>query len=207
MTRKQKLLLEQSEKRQRLNSFWIRTNEAPTKTPKWRRGPPVCRQSSPSCGPPSWRKAADETRDRTEFGDDPEGREFRALIAGASVGEIFQAAAEHRATDGRTAELQAHVKLPANSIPLALLREPEARAVTPGRAEVGTNQQPIIPGVFPQSCAAFLGVDMPTVGVGEAVFPVLATNAVVGVPAEGAIPAGTGIDSEGATTGSFRPRC
>ena len=173
-------------------SFWIRTNEAPTKTPKWETRTARMQAIEPELRAAIVAEAADETRDRTEFGDDPEGRELRALIVGASVGEIFQAAVEHRATDGRTAELQAHVKLPANSIPLALLREPEARAVTPGPAEVGTNQQPIIPGVFPQSCAAFLGVDMPTVGVGEAVFPVLATNAVVGVPAEGAIPAGTG---------------
>ena len=35
------------------------------------------------------------------------------------------------------------------------------------------HQQEIIDYVFPQACAAFLGVDMPTVAVGEAVFPVL----------------------------------
>ena len=34
-------------------------------------------------------------------------------------------------------------------------------------------------------------------------FPVLTLNAIPGVPAENAIPAGTGIDSEGATTGAF----
>ena len=203
MTRKQKLLLEQSEIRQRLNTLLDQAersadedSEMETRTARMQAIEPLLRAAIVAEG-------AAETRDRTEFGDDPEGRELRALIVGASVGEIFQAAVEHRATDGRTAELQAHVKLPANSIPLALLRETEARAVTPAPGEVGTNQQPIIPGVFPQSCAAFLGVDMPTVGVGEAVFPVLATNAVVGVPAEGAIPAATGIDSEGATTGSF----
>ena len=40
-------------------------------------------------------------------------------------------------------------------------------------------------------------------GVGDAVFPVLTANAVPGVPAAGAKPSGTGIDSEGATTGAF----
>ena len=149
-------------------------------------------------------EGAAETRDRTEFGDDPEGRELRALVADASAGAIFAATLEHRATDGRTAELQQHFGLAPNQVPLAMLRSAvETRAVTPAPGDVGTNQQPIIPAVFPQSCAAFLGVDMPTVGVGEAVFPVLTTSAVVGVPAEGAIPSGTGLDTEGATTGAF----
>ena len=146
----------------------------------------------------------DQTRLRGEFAGDAAGAELRALVAGSSVADVFSAAIEHRQTEGRTAELQQHHHLGANQIPLALLREPvEARAVTPAPADVGTNQSEIIPGIFPQSCASFLGIDQPTVGVGEAVFPVLTSNAAVGAPAEGAIPAGTGIDAEGATTGSF----
>ena len=43
----------------------------------------------------------------------------------------------------------------------------------------------IVPYVFPAGAAAFLGIDMPTVGVGEAVFPVLTSVLAVGVPAEG----------------------
>ena len=76
--------------------------------------------------------------------------------------------------------------------PLALLkigrREPEHRAtgVTPAPADVGMSQSEIIPAVFPESSAAFLGVDMPTVGAGDAVFPVLSTSADAGVPAENA---------------------
>ena len=45
------------------------------------------------------------------------------------------------------------------------------------------------------SCAAFLSVDMPTVSTGDAVFPVLTTNADVGTPAENA--------AQSETTGSF----
>ena len=124
-----------------------------------------------------------------------ENRELGALVAGASIAAIFGATMEHRATDGQTAELQSHLGLSPNQIPLVLLRELEQRAVTPASADVGATQAEIIPGVFPQSCAAFLGVDMPTVGVGEAVFPVLTTNATVGVPAEN--------DAQDDTTGSF----
>ena len=123
---------------------------------------------------------------------DGEDRELRSLIDRANVGNIFEATLEHRATVGPEAELQAHYRLAANAIPLALL---ETRAVTPAPTDVGTNMSPIIPGVFPQSCAAFLAVDMPTVGVGEAVYPVLTQNATVGTPAENA--------AQAETTGSF----
>ena len=58
--------------------------------------------------------------------------------------------------------------------------------MTPAPANVGQTQAPVIPGVFPMSAAAFLGIDMPTVGVGDAVFPVLTTNATVRTPAENA---------------------
>ena len=123
---------------------------------------------------------------------DGENAELRSLIARANVGTIFEAALEHRATDGAEAEIQAHYKLSSNAIPLALL---ETRAVTPAPGQVGQNQSTIIPGVFPQSCAAFINVDLPTVAVGDAVYPVLTTNADVGTPAENA--------AQAETTGAF----
>ena len=123
---------------------------------------------------------------------DGEDRELRSLIGRANVGNIFEAALEHRATEGAEAELQTHYRLSSNAIPLALL---ETRAVTPAPTDVGKNMSAIIPGVFPQSCAAFMAVDMPTVAVGEAVYPVLTKNADVHTPAE------NGPAAE--TTGSF----
>ena len=120
-----------------------------------------------------------ETRHRT----DPEGTEMRSLIDKCNVGKIFDAAIEHRATDGPESELQKHHNLGENQVPLDLL---ETRAVTPAPADVGQNQAEIVPYVFPQSCAAFLGVDMPTVAVGDSVFPVLTSKLTVGTPAENA---------------------
>ena len=124
--------------------------------------------------------------------EDAEGRELRSLIDGSDVGTIFAATLERRQTDGRTAELQQHYGLGANQVPLALL---ETRAMTPAPSNVGSDQSAIVPGVFPMSVAAFLGVDMPTVGVGQHVFPVLTKNATVGTPAESA--------AQSETTGSF----
>ena len=114
-----------------------------------------------------------------------EDRELDGLIAGASIAQIFGAALERRSTDGQTAELQEHFGLSGNQIPLVML-EQRATGVTAAPTNVGQNQSEIVAAVFPQSCAAFLGVDMPTVGVGEAVYPVLSTSADAGTPAEGA---------------------
>ena len=107
---------------------------------------------------------------------------------------IFEAAlGASQPRTGPEAELQAHFKLAANAIPLAML---ETRAVTPAPSRRWhATESTIIPGVFPQSCAAFLAVDMPTVGVGEAVYPVLTQNATAHTPAENAAAA--------ETTGSF----
>ena len=132
-----------------------------------------------------------------------EERELADLTRRSSIGEIFTGAIEHRAIEGATAELQEHYKVAGNAVPLALLRGDgdtggngiEERAVTPAPANVGATQAPIIPAVFPMSVAAFLSVDSPTVGVGEAVFPVLKTSATAHTPAENANAADT--------TGSF----
>ena len=133
----------------------------------------------------------DEPPLETRTGDRAAG-ELADLITRSSVGDVFAATLDHRVTDGATAEVQQHFGIAPNQVALAML---ETRAVTPAPADVGQQQSEIIPGVFPMACAAFLGVDMPTVGVGEAVYPVLTTNATVAALAENA--AGT------ETTGSF----
>ena len=127
--------------------------------------------------------ASDPETVETRHADSPEGRELRALIGTADAGAIYMAAMEHRATDGATRELQEHFGLASNQVPLSML---ETRAVTPAPANVGQEQQAVIPYVFPQSAGAFMGVDMPTVGVGEAVFPVLTKKLDVRTPAENA---------------------
>ena len=129
-----------------------------------------------------------------------EGREFRSLVTGANVGQIFDAAINHGTVDGETAELQQHYGLNANQVPLTLMirdlpDDLETRAVTPAPSDVGQNQQTILPYVFPDSAASFLNVHMPTVGVGEAVYPVLTSTLSVGTPAENA--------DQAETTGAF----
>ena len=148
--------------------------------------------------------AGDEPQPRQ---DDAEHRELAQLERRASVGMIFDSVVNSgRRVDGETAELQQHLDLGANQVPISLIAgsqwetrdeggELETRAVTPAPSNVGQNQQPVIPYVFPQSVGAFLGVDMPTVGVGESVFPVLTSELSVGAPAENA--------TQAETTGAF----
>ena len=130
----------------------------------------------------------------------PEGRELRQMLDRASLGIIFDDLLSHRNTSGVEAELQSHLGLHGNQVPLDMLRGGgrgaggdawEERAVTPGATNVGQNQQAVIPYVFPQSAAAFLGISMPTVPVGEAVFPVLTGVLDVHTPAENAAAAET----------------
>ena len=136
--------------------------------------------------------ASDEPVVETRHADTTEGRELRALIGRADCADILTAAIEHRATGGATRELQEHYGLANNQVPLGML---EHRAVTPAPPTVGAEQATIIPWVFPRAVAAFLGIDTPTVGVGEAIFPVLTKKLDVRTPAENA-------DAD-ETTGSF----
>ena len=138
----------------------------------------------------------------------PEGREMRQLIDKSNVGEIFDAALGKRAVDGASAEIQKHYGLDVNQVPLAMLVKDwpgdddlETRAVTPAPGNVGQEQNSIVAYVFPaKSAATFLGISMPTVPVGEAVYPVLTKKLDVGTPAENA--------EQDETTGSFSaPTC
>ena len=134
-------------------------------------------------------EADPETRSST---DTSESREWRALEARANIGDLFDNVLSHAAIDGPMREIQQALSMRANEFPLNLL---ETRAVTPAPANGEQNQAAIIPYVFPRSVAAYLGVDMPTVGVGEAVFPVLTSELSVGTPAENA--------AQAETTGAF----
>ena len=129
----------------------------------------------------------------TRHAEGAEGNEMRALIGNCNLGVIFDCAVEQRSlTEGPERELQTHHDLAPNQVPISLL---ETRAVTPAPGQVAQNQSEIVPYVFPASCAAFLAVDMPSVGVGDSVYPVLTSELSVGTPAENA--------EQSETTGAF----
>ena len=118
---------------------------------------------------------------------DGEGAELRALLSGAELGEFFQAAVEHRGLSGRELELQQHFKLAGNQFPVEMLRglEPERtehRLVTPAPATTGASQRQIVQPIFAEGDGRFLGVNMPVVPSGDAIFPVLTSRPAVGGP-------------------------
>ena len=116
------------------------------------------------------------------------------LFQRASVGDLVNDLVNGRSgTTGAMRELQADYGMGSNEIHVRQLTD--NYAVTPAPGNVGQEQQAIIPYVFPDGVAAFMGIDMPTVGVGEAVFPILTSTLDVHTPAEN--------NAAAETTGSF----
>ena len=138
MTNSQKLALRLSEIRQRLNEIGGLTGDAFTDEI---RSESETLQTEFKDTEIRWRSAeiAESTVEPQAAGS--EERELQTLIQGASVGRIFENIIEHRSSDGREAEVQAHFKLGGNQIPLAMLRT-EHRAVTAAPADVGTESGP-----------------------------------------------------------------
>ena len=125
--------------------------------------------------------------------NDSEKRELDTLVDRANMGAIFTAALERRNTDGVERELQQHYGIEENAVPLVMLRrnavdDLELRTTGQTAAPTDTGQQPhaIIPYVFPQSAASFMGIMQETVPVGDQVYTVLTTAAAPGTPAGGA---------------------
>lgn len=113
--------------------------------------------------------------------------ESRAMVSGILTGVMSGSG-----PTGAERELQAELGMAANQVPLCLLR-PETRAVehrtsgqTSAPSDVGQSQAPIISYVFPQSAAAYLGVETPSVPVGNATFTVVSTGFTAGTPSQGA---------------------
>ena len=114
-----------------------------------------------------------------------EDRELDGLIAGASIAQIFGAALERRSTDGPTSELQEHFGLSPNQIPLVML-EQRATGVTAGPERMLARIRARLSQPCSRKAAPLISASTsPTVGVGEAVYPVLSTSADAGTPAEG----------------------
>ena len=132
-----------------------------------------------------------------------EDRERRELRGRARLARYVSAAISRQPVSGAEAEYAAAEDC-AGLVPLQLFggtaeeraaewraREngrAEHRAVTPGPADasVQQNQAPIVPAIFDQSIAPFLGVEMPTAAVGIASYPVLSTSLTAGIVAEDA---------------------
>ena len=150
----------------------------------------------------NFRKAADallteQTTATAPHGEDSEARERRELIGRANLGDVYGAILERRATTGATFEAQSAHGCAPNQIPLAMLAAPtEQWVVTPTPGASMTEQAETVLPIFASGAGAFLGIDRPTVAMGQAVYPVLTSRPSVGWPH-------TGSDDVGDTTGAF----
>ena len=99
----------------------------------------------------------------------PEVREARAIEDGLSLRAYMESARTGNPLEGREKEWNAEHNLASNAVPFeAIVPEQRADVVSPGLStNVPNTQHSIVERVFARSATAFLGVTMPTVGVGE----------------------------------------
>ena len=139
--------------------------------------------------------AGDVMPEPVETRDDAQGREIRRLLARANLGTMLGNIMEQKPFEGAEKEVNDHYAMSYRQIPVTMLRDwaqpLETRARTEAPANVQGNQDEVIDYVFPQAVASFLGVDMPTVPVGEKIYPVMSTSPTIATPAEGATVADT----------------
>lgn len=139
------------------------------------------------------RSAADGTGNET-----PEDREYRSLVNRSSFRNYIREAMDSKPVQGPEAELRSEVLGPnaeLGRVPFEMLlptaREVEHRAdaVTSIGASLTTagSRATVIERVFTQSIAAGLGVAMPSVPVGEAVWPVMTAGTTAAQKAKDAL--------------------
>ena len=141
-----------------------------------------------------WRAAtiaeADEPETRAADGEDTERR---ALVERVELRSYLHEAATGRAVTGAESELRAAVfgeHARDGLVPWeALLPRHEARAdtATTAPSDVGQSQASILGRIFADTAAAYLGVSMPHVGIGEVNYPVLSAGVSPEMKSTGAV--------------------
>ena len=206
MTESQKLALQLSETRQKLNELLAvketeltdeQRNELREKTDAY----PALEER--------YRAAliAEETTEGKAADETGEGAEFRGLVEKVELRAYLVEAMTGREADGEAKELREAVfgdYARAGLVPWEALLvdrpgagEERADATTNAPSDVGATQRPVLGRVFADTAAMFLGVEMPNVGVGEANFPVLSSGATGQFKAKG-----DAKDAEAATIGA-----
>ena len=124
-------------------------------------------------------------------GDNPlsaELREYHRILDAASGADFVAESAFGVAVDGASAELRAAANIVEPMMfPIDVLSTVEMRAdaVTGPFASIEKQQQAIIGRLFAQSATAYLGVEMPSVGVGEISYVLLNAGATADVRSDG----------------------
>ena len=174
MTAKQKILLEQSKTRERINELLglaEKTDEqrAEMSTLTDRAQEIEVELRAAIVAEPQ------VTTETTETGLDAEARERLELRSKSAVVSYVKAACEMRSVNGPEAEYNAALGMGVDQFPLELLAPPEVRQNTD--TDTSTNQQTWLDRLFDMSAARYLGVTFNSVGPGVASFPVTTAGA------------------------------
>ena len=142
-----------------------------------------------TAGETEYREALDAEGDEVRDGLTGEERERRELRSKARLSAYMRTAINGSQLAGAEAECSAAYACP-GAVPLELFeredRQREERAVTTAPSTADQTLASIVPAIFQRSAASWLGVDVPSVAVGDAGYPVLSTNVTGGPKAKGA---------------------
>ena len=209
MTKSQKLALEMSEKRQKINALLGKEDRTAEETSELDSATKRMGDAEVEYRAAVTVEEAEAEDARKAAGDpDPEKRERIELRSKASLGAFFRAALTGRVVSGAEAELQAAAKV--DGIPMELWdvptpesrsADPERRDVTPAPGTVGINLDPIRPAVFAPSVADKLMIDMPRVASGTYATGTISTSQTADGVAKGAdVPQSVGAITIGTAT-------
>ena len=231
MTRLQRILLRQSELRTELAS--LLDMETRSEEQEERRESIVTELRGIERDIRDARMVEPETREEETETGDPAAAELIELRSRFRIGRVLGGHLGRNAIDGVEAEYCAERDVPLGDVPVDVFERRnaavgsglafadgspaggiETRAVSPSTAlsGVGTVQAPIVPAIFARSIAAFLGIDMPSAGVGDQAYPVLSSNLTADVKAKDAAGPETAADvsitsaEPRGITGAFRFR-
>lgn len=192
-----KLMLRQSELRERINNLAATTDRTEGQAAELRKARDDAnglevelRQALAAAG--------DEPGEVTNT-EDAETRERRELRSRTGIGHFLAAAVNGTPLLGEASEYAAACGCGGGLMPLDMLmteaRQVETRAVTPGVTAPGATA-PIAPVLFQRTAAVALGVQFPTVEQGEAHYPIMTTAPTAAAKAKDA--------AAPATAGAFR---
>lgn len=183
MTKSQKIAVEMSELREKINTLEAREeltdDQAREVTEK--RAKLVSLE-------PEYRTAIEEESAALEFdGNDGEGAEFRALVERCEMRNYIQTAVSGGTLDGAERELAQAKGHPIGGdlvLPLEMLEERADVVTTTTNLDGGTKQAGILPRIFKGSVVDWLGVRTRTVKYGNTELPVITAGSTAHTKAE-----------------------
>ena len=186
MTASQRLQLEQSEVRQKLNGLLAKDTLTDAERAELEALTKRAQEIEPELRAAIVVEGEAERR-ALETEPDAELRERLELRSRASLTRYLSAALRGKQTDGAEKELQEAAAV--SGVPLELWDvlpvELRADAVSPAPSTVGVNMAPIAPAVFAPSVVPRLGVSMPRVGSGTYAVPAITTSLTAAAKAKG----------------------